>query len=255
MSSVIIIPARMGSSRLPGKPLKHIKGIPMIEHCYRRALLCNINQEVYVTTCDKEIRDHIISIGGKVIMTSYKHKRASTRTEEAIRVLEENEKKVFDLVVMLQGDVPFIKPSSLEKIIKTFRKCDSEIVDLIGHIKKNEHFFDKNNVKVVFDINNEALYYSREPIPSPWLFLDDIDKYMQIGVIAFSPFSLKQFNSLNESSLEIFESVDLNRILQNGGKIKIMKIDYEMITVDTQDDLEKSQNLMNSDDLFKLYKN
>ena len=78
---------------------------------------------------------------------------------------------------------------------------------------------------------------------------------MQIGVIAFSPFSLKQFNSLNESSLEIFESVDLNRILQNGGKIKIMKIDYEMITVDTQDDLEKSQNLMNSDDLFKLYKN
>lgn len=244
----------MGSSRLPGKPLKHINGITMIEHCYRRALLCNINQEVYVTTCDKEIRDHITSIGGKVIMTSNKHKRASTRAEEAIRFLEENEKKVFDIVVMLQGDVPFIRPSSLEEMIKTFRNSDSEIVDLIGPIKKNEFFFDKNNVKIVFNKNNEALYYSREPIPSPWLFLDSIDKYMQIGVIAFSPSSLKKFNSLNESSLEIYESVDLNRILQNGGKIKIMKIDYEMITVDTQGDLEKSQEIMDLDDLFKLYK-
>ena len=116
MDSVIIIPARMGSSRLPGKPLKLINGISMIEHCLRRAFMCKFAKDVFVATCDQEIQEHVISIGGKVILTSNNHKRASTRTEEAMSILLRDNMK-YDLVLMLQGDVPFIKPSSLERRI------------------------------------------------------------------------------------------------------------------------------------------
>ncbi len=254
MKNIVVIPARMDSSRFPGKPLKKILGITMIEHCYRRAFLSEEVDEVFVATCDFEIKEHIESIGGKVIMTSNKHKRAATRTEEAVSILKSNFKINPRVVVMLQGDEPLIRPGTISDLINNFNSKNIDILNLISPIKSKDQFFDKNNVKVVFDINNHALYFSREPIPSPWIYENTDKKFMQVGVMAFTDSSLKNFNQLKESSLEIFESVDMNRVIENGGKILLSMINYSMLGVDCQSDLEKVEELMISDPILEKYK-
>ena len=254
MRSIVIIPARMGSSRFPGKPLKKILGIPMIGHCYMRSLACKEVNDVFVATCDLEIKKYVESIGGNVVLTSKKHKRASTRTEEAVKILKEKFKLSYDVIIMLQGDEPLIRPLSISSLIKSFYLKKHEIINLISPIKNKKQFFDKNNVKVVFDKNNRALYFSREPIPSLWLKDDLKNKFMQIGVIAFSEKSLKSFNKLEESFLEIYESVDMNRILENNGDIFLSQISYEMIGVDCKEDLLKAEELMELDPIFSSYK-
>lgn len=253
MKSIVVIPARMGSSRFPGKPLKKILGIPMIEHCYRRACLSKAVEKVFVATCDLLIKEHVESIGGNVIMTSNKHKRASTRTEEAVSILKNNLNFNPYVVVMLQGDEPLIRPDSISDLINNFKTKNIQILNLIAPIKTKEQFFDKNNVKVVFDKNKNALYFSREPIPSPWIYENIEQKYMQIGVMAFTYSSLRAFNELSESSLEIYESVDMNRVIENGGKINLSTINYEMLGVDSQNDLESVQKIMKKDPILKLY--
>ena len=255
MKTVVIIPARMGSSRFPGKPLKKILGMPMIGHCFKRATLAVNVDDVFVATCDLEIKNYIESIGGKVILTSDAHNRASTRTEEAIRILEDTYKNTYEIVVMLQGDEPLIRHESISLLIEQFYSSKIEILNLISPIKTEKQFYDKNNVKVVFDNKNLALYFSREPIPSPWINNEIINKFMQVGLIAFSNSSLKDFNQLDESPLEIYESVDMNRVLENGSNILISKIYYEMIGVDCPNDLNRAEELMRDDPIFKLYEN
>jgi len=254
MKNIVVIPARMGSSRFPGKPLKNILGIPMIEHCYKRACLSENVDEVFVATCDVEIKEYIESIGGNVVMTSIKHKRAATRTEEAVSIIKRSLNIKPDVIVMLQGDEPLIRPNSITELINNFNSKEIDILNLISPIKSKENFFDKNNVKVVFDVNNIALYFSREPIPSTWIYKKIDKKFMQVGVMAFTDSSLRSFNQLEESSLEIHESVDMNRIIENGGKILLSSINYEMLGVDCQSDLEKAQEIMKSDPIFELYK-
>ena len=249
MKNLVIIPARMGSSRFPGKPLEKILGVPMIEHCYKRASLCEMVDDVFIATCDRDIKEYVESFGGKVVMTSRSHNRASTRTEEAVRTIKIDYKISCKMVVMLQGDEPLIRPESISSLIKSFSSQKVDILNLISPIKNEKLFLDKNNVKVVFDKNKRALYFSREPIPSPWIKNEEY-RFMQVGVMAFSESSLKFFNDLEESSLEIYESVDMNRVLENGGKIEISKLNYETIGVDCKSDLEKAEELMKLDPVF-----
>ena len=164
---VAIIPARMGSSRFPGKPMAQIHGIPMIGHVYFRSKMCPLLDETYVATCDQEIFDYIISIGGKAVITSDTHERCSDRTAEAMLKIESEMGRKVDIVVMVQGDEPMVTPEMVEQSVAPMLKDSSiQVVNLMARIKTVEAFEDPNQVKVVIDPQSNAIYFSREPIPS-----------------------------------------------------------------------------------------
>ena len=150
MNIISIIPARMGSSRFPGKPLALINGIPMIQHVYEKVKKNKLITEVVVATCDKKIFDFIKSIGGKVVMTSIKHKRASDRCYEALKNLKKKNKIKYDIVVMVQGDEPMVHPNMINDAVKPMIKnLKKNIVNLISNIKNNSDYINPNFIKVV----------------------------------------------------------------------------------------------------------
>ena len=253
MRKIVIIPARLGSSRFPGKPLAKMVGVPMVGHCYFRAKLApNIN-DVYVATCDNEIADYIQSIGGKAEMTSKKHTRASTRTAEALETIEKRDNQKVDVVVMVQGDEPLIPPFAISESLDYFTDPKVEIVNIMSRLRTLKAFKDHNNVKVVVDDNSDALYFSREPIPSPWKGWRDIPRYMQTGIISFRRDVLHHFNSINETSLEQIESIDMNRVLETGGKIRMVLTEAFTIGVDTLEELNQAEKLLLHDPVVKQY--
>lgn len=246
----IIIPARMGSSRFPGKPMANICGIPMIEHVYKRCSLNLLTSSVYVATCDKEIYDHIIGIGGKAIMTSDRHTRCTSRTLEAVN----NINSKADLVVMVQGDEPLLNPEMINEAVRPMLNNENIIVtNLTAPINSEKEFMDRNEIKVVFDSHNNALYFSREPIPT----LSKNDKsnwYKQVCIIPFTRQSLTLFESLPEAKLEKAESIDMLRFLEAGYKVHMAPTRFDSYSVDTIEDLNKVEQLMKTDSVFKKYK-
>jgi len=162
-----VIPARLDASRFPGKPLAKILGMPMIGHCYHRTKLALGVESTYVATCDNEIADYIYSIGGQVVMTSNLHTRATTRTAEALEMIEKKSKEKVDIIVMVQGDEPLITPEAIGEILPHFNDTFVDIVNIMSRLSTYEQFIDQNNVKVVVNNKSNALYFSREPIPSP----------------------------------------------------------------------------------------
>ena len=152
MNVIGIIPARMQSSRLPGKVMKKIFNIPMIGHVYYRSKLSKLMSDVYVTTCDVKIKDYIQSINGKVIMTSKNHQRAVDRTEEALKKIEKITKKKIDLIVMIQGDEPLLEPQMINHVVDTFKRNKSvQISNLYTVLNNLKEILDPNRVKVVVD--------------------------------------------------------------------------------------------------------
>ena len=211
-----IIPARMGSSRFPGKPMEEILGTPMIGHVYNRSRLCSALDEIWVATCDKEIHEYITGIGGFAVMTSKDHDRASDRVSEALLSIEKVRKKKFDIIVMIQGDEPLITPSMIEKSIEPMiNNKDINIVNLMTDIKSIKEFNDPNTIKVVVDKNNLALYFSREPIPSKVYYKSNFKMLKQVCVIPFRRNFLLEYNSLKQSALEIIESIMHKKSLSN----------------------------------------
>jgi 3-deoxy-manno-octulosonate cytidylyltransferase (CMP-KDO synthetase) len=253
MKIVAIIPARMGSSRFPGKPLEKIHGMPILGHCYHRTCLAPEIQKIYVATCDKEIIDYIESIGGDALMTSADHTRATTRTAEALQVIEKKFDEKFDVVVMVQGDEPLIMPETIGEVILNFDDPENDIVNIMSRLTSKEAFEDRNNVKVVVDKNNNALYYSREPIPSSWGGWENGPRYMQTGVIAFRRDALIRFNNMEETQLEQIESVDMNRVLETGGKIQMVLTEALTIGVDVPEELTIAEQMLNDDLIMKSY--
>jgi len=253
MKAIGIIPARMGASRFPGKPMATLLGMPMIGHCYHRTRLAPGLSEVYVATCDQIIAEYIKSIGGKVIMTSRLHDRASTRTAEALEIVEEGLSEKVDVVVMVQGDEPTIAPTVVGETLLHFNNERVKIVNIMSEITSKDVFFDKNNVKVVVDCNNDALYFSREPIPSPWKGWEQLPRFMQTGIIAFRRETLVDFNGMSETALERHESVDMNRILESGGSIRMVATSDFTIGVDTQEELSLAEEFLRSDKSIERY--
>jgi len=253
MKIIAIIPARMGSSRFPGKPLKKIHGMPILGHCYHRTRLAPGIQQIYVATCDKEIIDYIESIGGNTVMTSTGHTRATTRTAEALQVIEKKLDEKFDVVVMVQGDEPLIMPETIGEVILNFDDLENDIVNIMSCLTSKEAFEDRNNVKVVVDNNNNALYYSREPIPSSWKGWEKGPRYMQTGIIAFRRDALIRFNNMDETQLEQIESVDMNRVLETGGKIRMVLTEAMTIGVDVPEELAIAEQMLNDDLIMKSY--
>lgn len=253
MNIIGIIPARMDSTRFPGKPMKKIHGMPMIGHCYHRTAIALGVDATYVATCDIEIAEYVKSIGGQVIMTSNTHTRASTRTAEALEKIEQEKDEKVDIVVMVQGDEPLILPETIKKVVPEFKDKSASIVNIMSRLTTEESFKDVNNVKVVVAKNNDALYFSREPIPSPWKGWKDIPRYMQTGIIAFRRDVLIEFNSMKETQLEQIESIDMNRVLEMGGKIRMVLTEATTIGVDVLDELIEVEKILEKDKVMSVY--
>jgi 3-deoxy-manno-octulosonate cytidylyltransferase (CMP-KDO synthetase) len=255
MKIIGIIPARMAATRFPNKPLALIQGMPMIGHCYFRSKMSALLNEVYVATCDQEIYDYVIKIGGKAIMTSGLHERATERSAEALIKIEKISSNVkIDIVVMIQGDEPLIDPEMINESVKPLLNGENDVSNLMVRLKDVDEAMNKNFVKVVFSQNNKALFMSREPIPSPSKFKEQIDYYRQLGLIAFTRSSLIKFVSLSTTRLEIIESIDMNRFLENQVPIHMTETKYAADSVDTIEDLENVNLKMQSDILYKKYK-
>lgn len=253
MKAIGIIPARMGASRFPGKPLAPILGMPMIGHCYHRTRLAPGLAAAYIATCDQPIIDYVESIGGRAVMTSTSHTRASTRTAEALEIIERQTEERVDVVVMVQGDEPLITPETIGETLLHFVDPAVEIVNIMSRLQSLEAFVDKNNVKVVVNQKNDALYFSREPIPSPWRGWEYSPRYMQTGIIAFRRDTLLRFNAMQETALEQIESVDMNRVIETGGQIRMVAIDAYTIGVDTPEELAEAEENLRHDATLSRY--
>lgn len=249
MKVIAVIPARMGSSRFPGKPLAMIQGRSMIEHVYKRTQMSAALTAVYIATCDEEIRQAAEGFGAAVIMTSPDHERASDRVAEATADMDA------DLVVMVQGDEPMTYPEMIDQAVAPFAtNTDLECVNLTKRITSIEEFENRATIKVVMDGNGDALYMSREPIPyRPNGNFDAITAYKQVCIMPFRHSALQQFSALPPTPLEIAESIDMMRFIENGVPVRMVETSHDTHAVDTPHDLALVESMMNDDPLKDLY--
>ena len=254
MRIVAVIPARMASSRFPGKPMAPIHGMPMIGHCYCRVRLCEELSDTYVATCDREIFDYIESISGKVIMTADTHERASDRAAEAMIKIEEVSGCKTDILVMVQGDEPMDTPEMISQALAPMLTDDSiQVVNLVNSIESVDEFEDPNTVKVVVGPDGDAIYFSREPIPSRRKWTGDVPMLKQVCVIPFRRDYLLEFNNTPETPLEQIESVDMMRVIESGGQVRMVPTKFPSIGVDTPELLRRVEQLLVDDPLMKQY--
>jgi 3-deoxy-manno-octulosonate cytidylyltransferase (CMP-KDO synthetase) len=244
MSVLAIIPARMGSGRFPGKPMAEINGKPMIGHVYERVARSPQVDLVAVATCDNEIYDYIMSIGGKPVMTGSHHERASDRCAEALLALEAERGAPYDIVVMVQGDEPMTHPDMIgEAILPMLADPSIKVVNLLGKIKDTAEFEDRNCIKVVCDLKSNAMYFSREPIPTRCK-VADVPMGKQVCIIPFRRDFLMEYTRLEPTPLEIAESVDMMRVLEHGFQVRMVPTAHDTQAVDTPADLQKVARLM-----------
>ncbi len=250
MNIVAVIPARMGSTRFPGKPLAPILGRPMIEHVYRRAAMCLALDDVFVATCDQQIMDSVNAFGGRAIMTASSHQRASDRVAEAAANFSA------DIIVMIQGDEPMTYPQMIDTSLAPLRNGDKQIacVNLSARIQTEEDFVNPNTIKVVMDADDFAVYMSREPIPTRHLQpFDQLATFKQVCIIPFTAASLQEFIRLPPTPLELAESIDMLRFIEHGHKVKMVPTEYVTHAVDTPEDLKRVEKLLQKDPLTKEY--
>ncbi len=245
---IAIIPSRMGAKRLPGKPMADILGMPMIGHVYNRTKLCPDFMEVFVATCDEEIADYIRSIGGNVILTSRHHLRSTDRVAEALRIIEDEYKDTFDIVVMVQGDEPLVTDQMVAASVSPLLIDQSvDIVSLMTEISDKEEINNQNSVKVVTDFNNYALYMSRSPIPFQNRDITGLPVLKKVNIVAMRRGLLYKYSSLDSTPLELVESIGMLRFLEYGIKIKMVLSESYSVSVDTAEDLEIVRKLMKDD--------
>lgn len=244
MNILALIPARMGSSRFPGKPMAPILGKPMIGHVYERVSKSPLLAMTAVATCDQVIFDYVRSIGGVAVMTSDTYERASDRCAEALITLEGANNTRYDIVVMVQGDEPMTHPDMITEAVQPMLDDPGiQVVNLLGQIKDITEFEDRNCIKVVCDLNLNAMYFSREPIPTRCK-VDEISMGKQVCIIPFRRDYLLEYTRLAPTPLEVAESVDMMRILEHGMKVRMAPTKHTTQAVDTPDDLKKVERLM-----------
>jgi len=242
MQFLSLIPARYSSTRFPGKPLADIAGKSMIHRVYEQA--CSCFEHVYVATDDDRIKNHVLDFGGKAVMTSSEHRSGTDRCAEAANVINKAEGNRFDIIINIQGDEPFIQPDQLKLVCSCFDDADTEIASLVKKISNAEELANPNIPKVILNNNQEAIYFSRSIIP----YLRNVPEdqwynkhifYKHIGLYAYRYETLMKLTKLPPSTLEIAESLEQIRWIQNGFKIKIAETNTENLAIDTPDDLEK----------------
>jgi len=246
-----IIPARMASTRFPGKPLCKMCGMTMIEHVYRRSAMCGLFKELYVATCDEEIAEEVNAFGGKAIMTSNSHKTCTDRVAEAYKKIKSDA----EIIVNIQGDEPLIYPEMIEKAVTPFFEDETlQCTNVISKIDDDEDFYNPNTIKVVKDCRDYALYFSREAIPSSKKQKSPYGRYKQVCILPFRKNFLLKFVQMNTTPLESVESIDMMRILENGYKIKLVETKFKTKAVDNEEDRRFVEKLIAEDELFRQYK-
>ncbi|OAD44862.1 3-deoxy-manno-octulosonate cytidylyltransferase [Polaribacter atrinae] len=237
MKIIAMIPARYSASRFPGKLMKDLGGKPVILRTYEAALHTNLFDDVYIVTDSDVIFKTIEKAGGKAIMSTKEHECGSDRIAEAVEHIEA------DIVINVQGDEPFIDAVSLSKLIDVFKKDDKKEIDLASlkvQITNKEDIENPNNVKVITDVDNLAIYFSRSVIP----FHRDKDitvkYYKHKGVYAFRKQALIDFYNTPMTPLEAAEKIEAIRYQEIGKKIKMVETDVEAVGIDTPEDLEKA---------------
>ncbi|MFV0423095.1 3-deoxy-manno-octulosonate cytidylyltransferase [Oleidesulfovibrio sp.] len=254
MNIIAVIPARMGSSRFPGKPLADIHGVPMVGHVALRTAMAPAVTETWIATCDEVIMEYAKKAGIKAVMTADTHERCTDRTAEAMLKIEELTGKRVDIVVMVQGDEPMVTPDMIDDAIAPMLADASvNVTNLMADMETAEEFEDSNEVKVVTDLNNDALYFSREAVPSRKKGVTQVPMRKQVCVIPFRRDYLLRFNSLPETPLERIESVDMMRILEHGEKVRMVPFAGRTLSVDTPQDLERARAMMQEDTLRLQY--
>ena len=234
----------MNSSRFPGKPLKKINGVPMIEIIYRKVKACKFINKTIIATCDYEIKNHIKKIGGIAIMTSKKHKRASDRCAEALKKYEKLNKVTFDIIVMVQGDEPMINQKMIKQSLQPMLHDKKvQVVNLFSKIKSESEFKDKNCIKVVCDKKMNAIYFSRAPIPTKSRVKHNLQR-KQICIIPFRRKFLMKYLKFKPTPLEKIESIDMMRIIEHGFDVKMVQTNFETQAVDTRSDLIKVEKMI-----------
>lgn len=221
---IAVIPSRYESSRFPGKPLAMICNKPMIQHVYERVLSVKQIYDVYVATDDKRIFDCVETFGGKAIMTS----QCNCGTD---RVYQASKDIDCDIVLNIQGDEPTIKTEMIEDLISAFNDDKVQFATLKKRCEISDDYFAPNTVKVITDINGDAIYFSRYAVPYN---RDDrlINYYKHIGVYGYTKKFLEKYVSLPQSSLELAESLEQLRAIENGYKIRVIETKYNSIGVD-----------------------
>lgn len=251
---VAIIPARMGSSRFPGKPMASILGMPMIGHVYERVRRCRSLSATHIATCDREIFDYITSIGGQAVMTSDAHERASDRCAEALRTVEQRTGAHADIVVMVQGDEPMTHPDMIDEAIAPMLADPGILItNLAAPVATEQERIDRNCIKVVMDGAGNALYFSREPIPTTCKIGARAGAHKQICVIPFRRDFLLRYNALAPTPLEVAESVDMLRVLEHGLQVRMVPTRFDTHAVDTPADLVAVEEAMRADPYTATY--
>jgi 3-deoxy-manno-octulosonate cytidylyltransferase (CMP-KDO synthetase) len=251
MRTIAIIPARIGSSRFPGKPLALLHGIPMLGHVYFRARLSPRLDAVYIATCDDAIARYAAAIGAPCIMTATSHQRASDRTAEAADLIDARAAARADVVVMIQGDEPMLQPGMVEEAVAPLHADPAvAVVNLMAGLDERAAG-DPNEVKVVTDRRGDALYFSRYPVP--WRRAADVPVFKQVCVIPFRRRLLSTFATLAPTPLEAAESVDMLRLLEHGYRIRMVRTAHVTWSVDTPADLAKVAHLIEADPLLCGY--
>jgi len=254
MKIIGVVPARMASSRFPGKPLYPICGKPMVEHVFRRALMFASWDGLYLATCDREIAEFGESYGWPVLMTSDCHTRALDRVAEAAAKCDQ-EVAGNDVVVCVQADEPMLHPDMIAAVIRPLQEDPSVPCTVLAmEIIDDEQFRNPDIVKIIHDREGNVLYTSRAPIPYCKIFTPDLGARRIYGIFAFRSHFLKTFTNLRESSLEKAESCDSNRILDNGFRQRIAPYPYRAtFSVDSPVDVVMVETHMENDPLWGSY--
>ena len=239
-----IIPARYASTRLPGKPLVDIAGKTMIQRVYEQASKAKSLSKVVIATDDERIADEVKRFGGEYVFTAPHHQSGTDRCAEVMEQLPD-----FDIVINIQGDEPFIEPAQIDLLASCFIEEKVQLATLIKPIQSQESIYNPNSPKVVIDINGRAMYFSRSPIPfirngEPGVWAEKHQFYKHIGIYGYRTESLKAITKLPPSSLEIAESLEQLRWIENGFYIQTKVTDLETVAIDTPEDLLKLNKLL-----------
>lgn len=242
MQILALIPARYASSRFPGKPLADIHGRPMIQHVYERC--APLFEHTYVATDDARIEAAVHRFGGRVIMTSADHRSGTDRCAEALEIAQDRTGIAFDAVINIQGDEPFIAVEQLAQIRSALESGQCDIATLVKPFGDGESIFNENSPKVVLSVTGEALYFSRSPIPflrgsDPAEWSASRTYYKHIGLYGYRAEVLRRITRLAPSPLEIAESLEQLRWLENGYRIATRITTLESHAIDTPQDLER----------------
>jgi len=234
-----IIPARYASTRFPGKPLIDIQGKSMIQRVYEQALKATSLSKVVIATDNELIAEAVLNFGGEFVMTGSAHQSGTDRCAEVSRHFPD-----YDIIINIQGDEPFIDPQQIDLVVSCFEQAGIQLATLVKAIHTNEELFNNNIPKVVMNSKQEAIYFSRHTIPylrnaekEQWLTAHQF--YKHIGIYGYHTETLQEITKLAPSSLEIAESLEQLRWIENGYAIKTRVTTIETIAIDTPEDLNK----------------